>query len=94
MKDNPSKAPWIRVVKIIGIYNSGFQEFDKSFVIGDIRHIQKMNRWEDDEVGGFEVLIANFDEIEEKSNVIAAEIFMFIYLQELDKKILINFRSN
>ena len=68
VKDNPSKAPWIRVVKIIGIYNSGFQEFDKSFVIGDIRHIQKMNRWEDDEVGGFEVLIANFDEIEEKSN--------------------------
>ena len=68
VKNDPSKAPWIRVVKIIGIYNSGFQEFDESFVIGDIKHIQKMNRWTEDEVGGFEVLISNFDEIEEKSN--------------------------
>lgn len=68
VKNDPAKAPWIRVVKIVGIYNSGFQEFDGSFVIGDIRHIQKMNRWNDDEVGGFEVLITNFDEIIPKSN--------------------------
>ncbi|WP_372745377.1 ABC transporter permease [Lutibacter sp.] len=68
VKNDPAKAPWIRVVKIIGIYNSGFQEFDDSFVIGDIRHIQKMNRWNDDEVGGFEVLISDFDEIIPKSN--------------------------
>jgi lipoprotein-releasing system permease protein len=70
VKNDPSKAPWIRVVKIVGIYNSGFQEFDGSFVIGDIRHIQKMNRWNDDQVGGFEVLITDFDEIIPKSNEI------------------------
>lgn len=68
VKNDPSKAPWIRVVKIVGIYNSGFQEFDGSFVIGDIRHIQKMNRWNDDQVGGFEVLITDFNEIIPKSN--------------------------
>ena len=68
VKNDPTKAPWIRVVKIIGIYSSGFQEFDGSFVIGDIRHIQKMNRWEDDQVGGFEVLINDFNEITLKSN--------------------------
>ncbi|MBI9041252.1 FtsX-like permease family protein [Lutibacter sp.] len=70
VKNDPTKAPWIRVVKIVGIYNSGFQEFDESFVIGDIRHIQKMNRWNDDEVGGFEVLITDFDEIIPKSHEI------------------------
>ncbi len=67
VKDDPNKAPWLRVVLAVGIYKSDFQEFDNSFIIGDIRHIQKMNRWKDDEVGGFEVLLENFDDIDEKS---------------------------
>ena len=68
VKDDPSKAPWIRVVKTVGIYNSGFQEFDENFVISDLRHIQKMNRWTEEEVGGFEVFLSDFDDINEKSN--------------------------
>jgi lipoprotein-releasing system permease protein len=67
VKDDPSKAPWLRVVTAVGIYDSGFSEFDKNFVIGDLRHVQKMNRWEDDQIGGFEVLLEDFDEIELKS---------------------------
>lgn len=67
VKDDPGKAPWIRVVKAVGIYNSGFQDFDENFVIADIRHIQKMNKWTDDEVGGFEVFINDFDALDEKS---------------------------
>lgn len=70
VKEDPAKAPWIRVVTVVGVYNSGFQEFDENFVIADIRHIQKMNRWEADEVGGFEVLLNNFDEIQQKSDQI------------------------
>ncbi len=67
VKNDPSKAPWIRVVKAVGIYNSGFQDFDENFVIADIKHIQKMNNWNEDEVGGFEVFITDFDSINEKS---------------------------
>ena len=67
VKEDPSKAPWLRVVKAVGIYDSGFSEFDRNFVIGDLRHVQKMNRWSDDQIGGFEVLLEDFDEIEEKS---------------------------
>lgn len=67
VKEDPSKAPWIRVVKAVGIYDSGFQDFDENFVIADIQHIQKINRWKNNEVGGFEVFITNFSEIESKS---------------------------
>lgn len=73
VKEDPSKAPWLRVVKVVGIYNSGFQDFDENFVIADIRHIQKMNNWEENQVGGFEVLLTNFDEIQIKSNEIYSE---------------------
>ncbi|MBT8317004.1 MAG: ABC transporter permease [Lutibacter sp.] len=73
IKEDPSKAPWIRVVKAVGIYNSGFQDFDRNFVLADIRHIQKMNKWEQGEVGGFEVFIDDFNLINQKSNEVYSE---------------------
>lgn len=64
----------LRSFKIVGIFNSGFQEFDSNFVIGDLRHIQKINKWEEDEVGSFEVFIDDFSKIKEKGNEIYKEI--------------------
>ncbi|HEU4497255.1 MAG TPA: FtsX-like permease family protein [Flavobacterium sp.] len=66
MKEDSNKLPNLRVFKIAGIYNSGFQEFDSAYIIGDIRHIQKINKWKQDQVGAFEVFIDDFDKIEEK----------------------------
>ncbi|MDP6922402.1 MAG: ABC transporter permease [Lutibacter sp.] len=64
VKEDPNKPPWLRVLTVAGIYNSGFHDFDKAYVIGDLRHIQKMNRWTAEEVGGFELIIDDFDTIE------------------------------
>jgi len=86
VKEDPSKAPWLRVVKAVGIYNSGFQDFDENFVIADIRHIQKMNRWKENEVGGFEVLLNDFDEIEEKSNEIYTQTASTLNSQSIIEK--------
>ncbi|WP_139959120.1 ABC transporter permease [Flavicella sediminum] len=74
MKDSGVSRFNRRVFTVCGIYNSGFQEFDQSIVIGDIKHIRKLNKWKDDEVGGFEVVLADFDRLEEKSNLIYSEI--------------------
>jgi lipoprotein-releasing system permease protein len=63
MKEGQSKLPNIRRFKIIGIFNSGFQEFDATYVLGDIRHIQLINKWKDDQVGAFEVFVDDFDNI-------------------------------
>ncbi len=54
-----------RKFKISGIYETGLDEFDKLFVIGDIHHIQKLNGWSPEQVGGFEILIDNFREIDQ-----------------------------
>lgn len=86
IKDNPSKAPWIRVVKAVGIYNSGFAEFDENFVLADLRHIQKMNRWNENEVGGFEIILNDFDEINEKSNEIYQQTGALLNSQSIVEK--------
>lgn len=65
MKEGESKLPNIRRFKITGIFNSGFQEFDATYIIGDIRHIQRINKWKADQVGAFEVFVKDFDQIKE-----------------------------
>ena len=66
MKEGQNKIPNIRSFKIVGIYNSGFQEFDATYIIGDIRHVKRMNKWNENEVGAFEVFLENFDDIDSK----------------------------
>lgn len=65
IKEKASQLPNRRIFKVSGIYNSGFKDFDESVVIGDIKHIQKLNKWKADQVGGFEVFVDDFSKIKE-----------------------------
>ena len=65
-KDDPEKLPNYVKCKIVGIFNSGFQDLDKQYLIGNIRHIQRINRWDEDQIGNFEVFIDDYSEIEQK----------------------------
>jgi lipoprotein-releasing system permease protein len=66
MKETGNQLPFVRNFKVTGIYNSGFRDFDATYIIGDIRHIQRMNKWKVDQVGSFEVFIDDFSKIKEK----------------------------
>ena len=70
LREDPSQRPWTRVFVIKGIYDSGFQEFDELYLLADIRHIQRMNGWDPDQVGGFEVFIRDFDQLDQKGGEI------------------------
>ncbi|PKQ43540.1 ABC transporter permease [Confluentibacter flavum] len=65
-KVDPEKLPNIITYKIVGIYNSGFQDFDATYVIGDIRHLQRINNWESDQVGNFEIFITDYNDLDNK----------------------------
>lgn len=70
IKDDPNKAPNARPFKVVGIYNSGLQEYDENYVIGDLKQVQRLNKWKKDEVGGFEVLIKDFNKLKQKGTEI------------------------
>ncbi|NCA75575.1 MAG: ABC transporter permease [Alphaproteobacteria bacterium] len=53
-----------RKFRIAGIYDTGLEEFDKLYVIGSIYHIQKLNNWSPGQVGGFEVFLNNFNDMD------------------------------
>ncbi|MED9996494.1 MAG: FtsX-like permease family protein [Paludibacteraceae bacterium] len=55
----------VRQFTISGIYRTGLIEFDKSFIIGDIKHIQQLNQWSKNQVSGIELKVANLQALEE-----------------------------
>ena len=73
MKSDPSQPPSIMKFTVVGIFNSGFQELDKTYVIGDINHVQRLNRWKKDQIGNFEVFIANYNDLDRLGDAVYAQ---------------------
>jgi len=72
VQNPPRKRPF----KIVGIYDIGVEEIDKSFVLGDINIIRRLNDWKPDQVGGIEVKLKNFNRLSQASNDIYANLEM------------------
>jgi len=60
-------TPNTRYFKIVGIYETGFPDFDSSYLFADIRHIQRINKWSSEAVGGFEVFLNEGTDLKEKN---------------------------
>ncbi len=69
-EDDPSKNPNQRKFEVVGLYDSGFEDIDGLYIFTDIRHIQRMNKWGEDQVGNFEVFLDDFAQIDEKNREI------------------------
>jgi len=54
-----------RKFKITGIYSTNFVEYDKLIILADMRQVQKLNDWPADSISGLEVLINDFNRIDE-----------------------------
>jgi lipoprotein-releasing system permease protein len=103
IKENQNQLPNIRHFKITGIFNSGFQEFDATYILGDIRHIQRINKWSPNQIGAFEIFVDYFDQIQsvgeevyqqtpsnlDSKTIIEKYSYIFDWLQLFDFNILV-----
>ncbi|MEK6615752.1 MAG: ABC transporter permease, partial [Bacteroidota bacterium] len=56
---------------VCGIYSTGLGDlFDQIYVIADIAHIQKLNGWAQNSIGGFEVLLNDYKKIDETTQAV------------------------
>ncbi len=53
-----------RKFKIVGLYSTNFIDYDKLFILTDMRHVQQLNGWDSKSFSGLEVLITDFNNID------------------------------
>ncbi|MFH1005257.1 MAG: ABC transporter permease [Bacteroidota bacterium] len=80
-----------RKFSVCGIYETGLGDyFDQVYVLTDIAHIQKLNNWDKKQVAGFEVLINDYDklnEVNEKINEVIGYEFIAKSIKEVNRQI-------
>lgn len=95
--------PRYRKLKVCGIYETGLEELDNSYVICDLKMLQRINNWSDSLAGGFELYVNDFNQLEaaEKevydkmdydlkiSNIKDKFIHLFDWLHLLDNNVVI-----
>ena len=57
--------PRQRSFTLTGIYETGLPEYDAKFALVDLRHVQKLNDWNTQQVSGVEVLTRDYNKIDE-----------------------------
>lgn len=66
VQDRVNARPFI----IKGIYSTNFEDYDKMFIVTKIGLIQKLNGWEADQVSGIELLVTDYNKLDEiKENI-------------------------
>lgn len=55
-----------------GVFDSHFEEFDKSLAYVDMRHLAQLNGWDSTKVSGYEVLLNNYDQMDDVASSLAS----------------------
>jgi len=55
-------------LEVVGIYKTGIDDYDKNISIGDLKLIRRLNDWKENEIGGYEVFLHDFNKMEKVSD--------------------------
>lgn len=59
-----------RKLQVCGIYKTGIEDYDNLFALGDIRLLRRINNWDKNEIGGYELFLNDYREMDSLSHIL------------------------
>jgi lipoprotein-releasing system permease protein len=66
----PGGQPRVRPMVVTGLFKTGIEDYDKSIAIGDLRLIQRLNDWKDNQIGGYEIFTYDYRQAPQVASLI------------------------
>jgi lipoprotein-releasing system permease protein len=71
-----------RRVRVAGLYESHFDEYDRQIIAADLRLLQEVSGWQPDEVSGLELRLEDFDRLDEAYTLAADSLTAYAEREE------------
>ncbi len=86
--DFSTKPPSLRTrrLNISGIYDTGLEDFDEKIVLGDINLIRRLNNWDPEFVGGYELFLKDYQDVDQAERWLYDNLDFDLYAQKVSNK--------